>query len=62
MIDRAKHIMSRIANIQELSNERNLLEDSYNIIEDLTEEVERLATHNDRLLQVIYQNQSELED
>ena len=62
MIDRAKHIMSRIENVQELSNERKLLIDSYNIIEDLTEEVERLATHNDRLLQVIYQNQSELEN
>jgi predicted KAP-like P-loop ATPase len=62
LIDRAKHIMSRIENVQELSNERKLLIDSYNIIEDLTEEVERLATHNDRLLQVIYQNQSELEN
>ena len=41
---------------------RGLLNDCYNHIEDLQAEVDRLAQHNQQLLQVIYQNQSELED
>lgn len=62
MIDRAKHIMSRIENVQGLSNERKLLVDSYNIIEDLLEEIDRLEAHNQQLLQVIFQNHSQLEE
>jgi len=40
---------------------RGLLNDCYNHIEDLQAEVDRLAMHNQQLLQVIYQNQSQLE-
>ena len=38
-----------------------LLNDCFDVIMDLHEEVVRLETHNNRLLDVIYQNQSELE-
>lgn len=41
---------------------RGLLNDCYNHIEDLQAEVNRLAMHNQQLLQVIYQNQSSLEE
>jgi len=40
---------------------QKLLNDCFDTLMDLHHEVVRLETHNARLLQVIYQNQSELE-
>ena len=41
---------------------KGLLNDCFHHIEDLQAEVNRLAKHNEQLLQVIYQNQSSLEE
>ena len=41
---------------------KKLLNDSYDFIKGLQEEVKRLQYHNNNLMNVIYQNQGELEN
>lgn len=41
---------------------KQLLNDCYNTVQSLTDEVERLRGHNERLLQIIYQNHASLEE
>jgi len=61
MKDKVPKILSRLDLIKNLSEHSKLLNDCFDVIMDLNDEVVRLETHNQRLLNVIYQNQSELE-
>ena len=61
MKERVPKLLSRLDLIKNLSDHSNLLNDCFDTLMDLHHEVVRLETHNARLLQVIYQNQSELE-
>jgi hypothetical protein len=61
MKDKVPKILSRLDLVKNISEHSKLLNDCFDVIMDLHHEVVRLETHNARLLQVIYQNQSELE-
>jgi len=62
MKERASKILSRLDLIKNLDPyNKKLLNDCFDTIMDMKHELERLEAHNQRLLQVIYQNQSELE-
>jgi len=61
MKEKVPKILSRLDLIKNLSEHSKLLNDCFDVIMDLHDEVVRLETHNQRLLNVIYQNQSELE-
>ena len=62
MKQRAIKILNRLDLIKNLDpHNKKLLNDCFNVIMDLHDEIIRLETHNNRLLDVIYQNQSELE-
>jgi len=63
MKEKASKMLSRLDLIKNLDPyNKKLLNDCFDTIMDMNHEIERLATHNQRLLQVIYQNQSELEN
>ena len=56
-------LLSRLDLVKDLDPfNKKILNDCRDELQHLKEEVERLAGHNERLLQVIYQNQSELEN
>lgn len=62
MKERAVKILGRLDLVKNVDPyNQKLLNDCFDVIMDLHHEVVRLETHNARLLQVIYQNQSELE-
>ena len=62
MKDKAIKILNRLDLVKNLDPyNQKLLHDCFDVIMDLHDEVVRLETHNNRLLHVIYQNQSELE-
>ena len=61
MKEKVPTLLSRLDLIKNLSEHSKLLNDCFDVIMDLHSEVVRLEKHNQRLLQVIYQNQSELE-
>jgi len=56
-------ILSRLELVKDLDPfNKKLLNDTCDHIKGLQEEVKRLQYHNNNLMNVIYQNQSELED
>jgi len=62
MKDKAIKLLHRLDLVKNIDpHNKKLLNDCFNTIVDLHDEVVRLETHNNRLLHVIYQNQSELE-
>ena len=62
MKERAVKILGRLDLVKNVDPyNQKLLNDCFDVIMDLHHEVVRLETHNARLLNVIYQNQSELE-
>jgi len=62
MKERAVKILGRLDLVKNVDPyNQKLLNDCFDVIMDLHHEVVRLETHNSRLLNVIYQNQSELE-
>lgn len=63
MKQRVEKILSRLDLVKDIDPyNKKLLNDCRDAVQDLQDEVDRLAWHNERLLQVIYQNQSELEN
>lgn len=59
--------MSNLINRLELIKDidpfnKQLLNDCYLEVQSLTDEVKRLRDHNERLLQIIYQNHASLEE
>ena len=63
MEHRVKKILSRLDLVKDIDPyNKKLLNDCRDVVQDLQDEVERLAGHNERLLQIIYQNHSELEN
>ena len=62
MRDRVERLLSRLDLTKDIDPfNKPLMNDCRDAIQDLHDEVDRLAQHNQQLLQVIYQNQSELE-
>ena len=62
-MSKTDRLLSRLDLIKDLDPfNKKILNDCRDELQHLKEEVERLAGHNERLLQVIYQNQSELEN
>ena len=62
MKDRVPKLLSRLDLIKNIDPyNQKLLNDCFDTLMDLHHEVVRLEKHNARLLQVIYQNQSQLE-
>jgi len=63
MKERVSKLLSRLDRVKDFDPyNKKLMNDCRDVVQDLHDEVERLAWHNERLLQVIYQNQSELEN
>ena len=63
MKENAQKILSRLDLTKDIDPfNKKLLNDCRDMIEQLQTEVERLQYHNNNLMNVIYQNQSELED
>ena len=63
MRDTTELLIRRIEDVKTFDNLfGRLYDDAVNHLTLLQNEVDRLAKHNEQLLQVIYQNQSELED
>jgi len=63
MNERTEKILSRLDLIKDLDPfNKKMLNDCRDIISDLQDEVDRLIYHNNNLMNVIYQNQSELEN
>jgi len=63
MQERTEKILSRLDLIKDLDPfNKKMLNDCRDIISDLQDEVDRLIYHNNNLMNVIYQNQSELEN
>ena len=62
MKDKTKEMLDRLGLVKDLDAfNRKLLNDSYDHIKALQDEVDRLQYHNNNLMNVIYQNHSELE-
>lgn len=62
MNEKTKKILERLDLLKNSDPfNKKLLHDCYDHIEKLQDEVDRLQYHNNNLLNVIYQNQSELE-
>ena len=56
-------ILSRLELVKDIDPfNKKLMNDVYDHIKGLQEEVKRLQYHNNNLMNVIYQNQSELEN
>ena len=56
-------ILSRLELVKDIDPfNKKLMNDAYDYIKALQEEVKRLQYHNNNLMNVIYQNQSELEN
>jgi len=63
MKDKAIKLLNRLDLVKNIDpHNKKLLNDCFDTIMDMHEEIVRLETHNNRLLDVIYQNQSELEN
>lgn len=63
MRDTTETLIERLESMRTFDRQFHLLyTDSINHLEKLQDEVDRLAKHNEQLLQVIYQNQSSLEE
>ena len=63
MKENAQKILSRLDLTKDIDPfNKKLLNDCRDMIEQLQTEVERLQYHNNNLMNVIYQNQSELEN
>jgi len=62
-VSKVDKLLSRLDLVKDLDPfNKKILNDCRDELQHLKDEVERLAGHNERLLQVIYQNQSELEN
>ena len=62
MKEKTKEMLDRLGLVKDLdAYHRKLLNDCYDHIDRLQDEVDRLEYHNNNLMNVIYQNQSELE-
>jgi uncharacterized protein with von Willebrand factor type A (vWA) domain len=60
--EKTEKLIERLESMRTFDRQFNLLyTDSINQLEALQDEVDRLAKHNQQLLQVIYQNQELLE-
>ena len=56
-------ILSRLELVKDIDTfNKKLMNDAYDHIKGLQEEVKRLQYHNNNLMNVIYQNQGELEN
>ena len=56
-------ILSRLELVKDIDTfNKKLMNDAYDHIKGLQEEVKRLPYHNNNLMNVIYQNQGELEN
>ena len=63
MKEKAQKLLSRLDLTKDIDPfNKKLMNDCRDMIEQLQTEVERLQYHNNNLMNVIYQNQSELED
>ena len=63
MKDESDKMLSRLSLTKDIDPfNTKLLNDCYHLIEKLQAEIDRLAYHNNNLMNVIYQNQSELEN
>ena len=63
MIQEAQNLLKRLDLIKDSDPfNRRLLNDCFDTTVKLIQEVERLQYHNNNLMNVIYQNQSELEN
>jgi len=61
--EQTERLISRLELVKDIDPfNKKLLNDCHDIVQELQAEVERLQYHNNNLMNVIYQNQSELEN
>jgi hypothetical protein len=62
MSGKSKTLLKRLELIKDTDPfNKTILNDCFEVIQEMYAEIDRLALHNQRLLQVTYQNQSDLE-
>ena len=63
MKEQAQNLLDRLDLIKDLDPfNKELLNDCFITIQNMTEEIDRLIYHNNNLMNVIYQNQESLEN
>ena len=63
MKEKTNNLLKRLELVKDMDPfNRKLLNDSYNLLQELQSEVDRLVYHNNNLMNVIYQNQTSIEE
>jgi len=61
--EKTNNLLKRLELVKDMDPfNRKLLNDSYNLLQELQSEVDRLVYHNNNLMNVIYQNQTSIEE
>ena len=63
MKEKTNNLLKRLELVKDIDPfNKKLLNDSYNLLQELQSEVDRLVYHNNNLMNVIYQNQTSIEE